>query len=276
MDTQELSSCETMKNENRNKILITVLKGMIVGTGAILPGVSGGVLCMAFGIYEPLMDVLSDPIHRYKNHLSLLITFLIGWLLGFLLLAKLLEVLFLKYETASTVFFAGAIFGTIPGLLKQVKQDKLTYISLLGWTALFTVLFMILNGNHSFDIEANVFWYIFCGAIWGLSLIVPGLSSSSILIMMGLYQKMTAGIAAFDLKVIGPLLLGLLVTVLSLSKLVNKLFETHRSAMILFISGVMCASSICMLVKVSYVSSFIPLYILIFVLGFIIATRFDK
>ena len=265
-----------MKNENRNKILITILKGMIVGTGAILPGVSGGVLCMAFGIYEPLMDVLSDPVHRYKKHLSLLIPFLIGWLLGFLLLAKLLEVLFLKYETASTVFFAGAIFGTIPGLLKQVRQDKFAYISLLGWTALFTVLFMILNGSHSFDIEANVFWYIFCGAIWGLSLIVPGLSSSSILIMMGLYQKMTAGIAAFDLKVIGPLLLGLLVTVLSLSKLVNKLFETHRSAMILFISGVMCASSICMLLKVSYVTSSIPLYILMFVLGFVIATRFDK
>ena len=72
----------------KDNAVVTVIKGMIVGTGAILPGVSGGVLCMAFGIYEPLMDVLSDPVHKYKKHLKLLLKLRTDSLSFFLLFSK--------------------------------------------------------------------------------------------------------------------------------------------------------------------------------------------
>jgi putative membrane protein len=261
--------------ENRNSIILTVLKGMVVGTGAILPGVSGGVLCMAFGIYEPLMDVLSDPAHKFKKYLNLLLPFVIGWVLGFLLLAKVLEVLFLKYETAATLFFAGAILGTIPNLLKSVDFKTKNYPVLIGWTLLFSILFIFLEQSRSFNIEANLFWYFFCGIVWGLSMIIPGLSSSSLLIMMGLYQDMTAGIARFDPGVILPLMLGVAVTVLSLSKVVHHLFEVKRKEMILLVSGIMIASSLCMMIKVNYDLSYILLYILLFAAGFIMAEKLD-
>lgn len=262
--------------EERKGILLTIFKGMIVGTGAILPGVSGGVLCVAFGIYEPLMEILSDPIHKYRKHLKLLIPFLIGWLLGFFLLAKLLEVLFLKYETVATVFFASAILGTIPGLMKQIDPIKKSIAPVLLWTVLFIVIFLALDRSTGLNIQPNLFWYIFSGAVWGLSLIVPGLSSSSILILLGLYQKITAAIASFDLKVLLPLLLGLLVTVLSLAKLVHSLFDRHRDPMLCFISGIMIASAICMLVKLEYTASQILLCIPVFLIGFMISMRFDK
>lgn len=262
--------------EDRNNVILTVLKGMIVGTGAILPGVSGGVLCMAFGIYEPLMDVLSDPLHRYRKHLKLLIPFLTGWLAGFLLLAKILEILFLRYETAAIVFFAGAIIGTIPGLLKGMDKDARSLVSLLLWSVFFLVVFRFIDTVQGPQIQANPFWFCFSGAIWGLSMIVPGLSSSSLLIMMGLYQKITAGIARIDLSVILPLLLGLLVTVLSLSKLMHHLFETRRRGMLLFVSGIMIASSVDMLLKTQGLGLHVPLYILLFAIGYLIALGFDK
>ena len=261
--------------EDTNKAILNILKGMIVGTGAILPGVSGGVLCMAFGIYEPLMDVLSDPIHKYRKHLKLLVPFLIGWLAGFLLLAKLLEIMLLRYETAVIVFFAGAIIGTVPGMLKGMGKEFKTYLPVLLWTIFFLFLFRFMDGTQSTDIEANTFWYIFSGAVWGLSMIVPGLSSSSLLIMMGLYQKITAGIARIDLSVILPLLLGLLLTVLTLSKLMHHLFETRRRGMLLFVSGIMIASSIDILMKAEGLGQNIVLYVLLFVIGYIVAVKLD-
>ena len=259
----------------KDNAVVTVIKGMIVGTGAILPGVSGGVLCMAFGIYEPLMDVLSDPVHKYKKHLKLLVPFLIGWLAGFLLLAKLLEILLLQYETAVIVFFAGAIIGTVPGMLKGMDKNLKTFLPVFLWTIFFLFLFCFMDGAQGKEIEASTFWYIFSGAVWGLSMIVPGLSSSSLLIMMGLYQKITAGIARIDLSVILPLLLGLLLTVLSLSKLMHHLFETRRRGMLLFVSGIMIASCVDILMKTEGLAQNVPLHILLFVIGYITAVKLD-
>ena len=224
-----------------------LLKGMIVGTGAILPGVSGGVLCVAFGIYEPLIEVLSDPGKNLKKYLDIFLPFSIGWLSGFFLLAKLLEVLFLKYETPATVFFAGLIVGTMPSILKETDPGKKGILKTALWTVLFTAVFLILESSRGIDIRANVFWYLISGFIWGLSMIVPGLSSSSLLIVMGLYQKITAGIAGMDLGVMLPVLAGLLAAVLSLSRMVKRLYEKRRSFISAVIGGIMTASVIGML-----------------------------
>ena len=68
--------------------LLYAVQGAIVGIGAILPGVSGGVLSVAFGVYEPMMELLTHPIPAIKKHFELFVPFGIGWILGFLLLAK--------------------------------------------------------------------------------------------------------------------------------------------------------------------------------------------
>ncbi len=256
-------------------MLLSILKGMIVGTGAILPGVSGGVLCMAFGIYEPLMEILADPLHNAKKHLKLFLPFIVGWLAGFFLLAKVLEILFLKYETTATVFFAAAILGTIPGLMKEAGLAKKNSLILLASILLFTLVFMSLGQSERITVEANTYWYVFSGAVWGLSLIVPGLSSSSVLILMGLYQKITAAIAALDFAVILPMAAGLLFTALSLSRIVNSLFTKKRGAMLCFISGIMIASALCMLLKASYTITLIPVCILVFAAGFALSLKFD-
>lgn len=253
--------------------LMIIIKGMVVGTGAILPGVSGGVLCVAFGIYEPLMDVLSDPVNNIKKHLKLLIPFLIGWLIGFLLLAKLMSFVFERYESLAIILFAGLIIGTLPLMFKQLNHKN--YLLFAITSIIFIFVFKKLDSVYALSIEANSFWYMISGIIWGLSLIVPGLSSSSLLIIMGLYQKITEAIANLNFMVIIPLLFGLLITVVSLSKYVTYLFNNHKDIIVQFVSGVMFASSICM-IEINLFSVYdIVISILLFVIGYVLALKME-
>ena len=166
------------------------IQGVLVGTGAILPGVSGGVLMVAFGIYEPLMALIAHPKKNFKKYYKIFIPFLIGWVCGFFLLAKAVETMFKASPEIALMLFAGLVFGTVPYLVKKsVKSENgekhwpAFAISLAAALAIF-----ILIGNASdITITPNIWWYVFCGLIWGLSLVVPGLSSSSILIFMVIF-----------------------------------------------------------------------------------------
>ena len=110
--------------------------------------------------------------------------------------------------------------------------------------ALAYFLFTILEGGVTGAVQVNTMSFVICGLVWGLSLIIPGLSSSSVLLYMGLYEPMTAGIAALDFGVILPLLLGLLITVLALARFVNALYEKHYAIVSRFILGFVVASSL--------------------------------
>ena len=82
------------RSANLTKTIVYAIEGAIVGVGAILPGISGGVLCVAFGLYEPLMELLTHPKKALKENYRMFIPFLIGWALGFVLLAGAVNLLF--------------------------------------------------------------------------------------------------------------------------------------------------------------------------------------
>ena len=103
------------------KALIHALEGAIVGVGAILPGVSGGVLCVSFGVYEPLMEVLTEPKKALKKHYEMFIPFLVGWALGFVLLAGVMEAFFSFAPDVAIMLFFGLVCGTLPELFKKIK-----------------------------------------------------------------------------------------------------------------------------------------------------------
>jgi len=83
-----------LKNNPVFKSILYALQGAIVGVGAILPGVSGGVLCVAFGIYEPMMALLTHPVQTLRAKYKMFVPFLLGWAVGFIFLAKGVELLF--------------------------------------------------------------------------------------------------------------------------------------------------------------------------------------
>ena len=103
-------------------VLLRLVQGFIIGAGGILPGISGGVLSVIFGIYRPVMEVLAHPLNGLRRHLSLLLPVGAGAILGFLCGGGLILVLFDRSEKLATCLFIGLILGTLP--LHQPQQDS--------------------------------------------------------------------------------------------------------------------------------------------------------
>jgi len=219
-----------------------------VGVGAILPGISGGVLCVVFGVYEPMMEFLSNPIKCFKKHLKILIPFAIGWALGFVLLAKAVEFLFGLCQPAALMLFFGLICGTLPEMLvakdAQEGNTSKSWMPFVISLSFAYLLFHLIEVGVQTTMAPSFPAFVFCGVLWGLSTIVPGMTSSAILIELGLYEELTAGIGSLHLPVMIPFLIGIIATVLLLARLINMLYKKHNLLMCRVILGFVIASSL--------------------------------
>lgn len=227
--------------------LLRILHGALIGAGAILPGISGGVMCVMFGIYRPMMALLAHPFKSFRTYYKLFIPVLIGWAIGFFALAKAVNFLMETSSAVAVSLFIGLIVGMVPSLYHDAGKyghGKTGWIATGVSFALLFSLLLYLQEGVKIDIDANLGWFLFCGAVWGLSLVAPGLSSSSILIFLGLYQEMTDGIGRFDLAVIGAVAGGILCTALLTARFVNRLFERHHTIAYHAILGVVAASTL--------------------------------
>ena len=222
------------------------IKGAIVGLGAIIPGVSGGVLCVAFGIYEPMMQLLTKPVKSFRENYRMFMPFIAGGIVGFVFLAKAVEIFFSLSETVAIMLFFGLIFGTVPELFKKAESSG----SSASWTpfvislSLAYLMFHILESGTAVAIPQNFMSFCLSGFIWGLSLIIPGLSSSTLLIYFELYEPLTSGIGSLDFGVIIPFVIGIGITALLFARVVNTLFEKHFALMSKVILGFVIASSL--------------------------------
>lgn len=225
---------------------LRVVQGALIGVGAILPGISGGVLCVIFGIYKPMMAFLAHPLRSFKRYFPLLLPVGIGWAVGVLLLANVVDWLFRTSPTPAIWLFIGLITGTLPSLWKEAGtqgRPRSAWIALVlagalmgGW--------LLLMSQHGTTVTPNVFWWILCGALWGIGLIVPGLSPSSFFIFFGLYQPMTAGIGHLDLTILLPLAGGLLLSITLLARGMNLLMARAYAIVMHAILGIVIASTI--------------------------------
>ena len=239
--------CNKPGHGNRNRLLLLILQGAIIGVGAILPGISGGVLCVIFGLYKPVIEVMSNPFVNLKYHWKLIIPVALGVGLGFLGSAGAVSTFMEKNAAAGVCVFVGLILGMLPGLWKDAGQQGRTPASVPSMICsfgLFLALLLLLKSGDSMDITPDTFWYGICGVAWGLSFVVPGLSSSSMLIFLGLYQPMLAGMARLDFSVLIPLGIGALAVVLTLSRAVNALFNKHYSLASHIILGIVAATTV--------------------------------
>ena len=104
--------------------LYRIVQGALIGGGAILPGVSGGVLAVVFGIYRPMMAFLSRPVQTFKQHVALFIPIIIGVAFGFWGFAGLVDWLFSGNKPLAMALFVGLIFGTVPLLYRDAQKPK--------------------------------------------------------------------------------------------------------------------------------------------------------
>lgn len=238
---------KTTSRGNRNRVLLLILQGVIIGIGGILPGISGGVLCVIFGLYQPVIEVLSNPIINLKKYWRIIIPAGIGVGLGFLGCAGLVSTFMEKNSQAAICVFIGLIVGMLPDLWKDAGREGRKGASLPALIIsflLFLGLLLFLRTGISMEITPNTGWYVFCGIAWGLSIVVPGLSSSSMLIFFGLYQPMLEGMARLDFSILIPLGIGACLIVFTLSRAVNRFFEKYYALASHIILGIVIATTV--------------------------------
>ena len=209
-----------MQDTPRQSPLLGILKGAVIAIGALLPGISGGALCVIMGIYKPMMALLADPIHQFKKQIGFFWPIAVGMLVGTLGISKLLGDFLERSETAAIFLFIGLIVGTLPSLLREARQQGVARGSMAALAIALVVMLawmipMSLGGQA--NVIPNFGWWCLCGVLWGLGIIVPGMSPSNIFFFLGLATPMYASIGALDLGVILPMGVCLLLTVVLLS-----------------------------------------------------------
>ena len=240
-----------------SNFLLRILQGTLIGLGAVLPGISGGVLCVIFGVYTIIMEFLADPFRKLKSHFPKLLPIGIGGIIGFLGVAKLLGFFLDRYPEPSVCLFIGLIGGMLPSLYKEAGEqgrNKKSYIALGVAMALVFAMLISLKVLQV-TITPNFVWYLFCGFCLALSVIAPGMSFSTTLMPLGLYEPFVAGIGNFDFSVLIPGGIGALATVILFAKAVDMLFKKHYSVAFHAIVGVVIAATVMIVPVQSFLSS---------------------
>lgn len=240
-----------MKKKNKLlQVILLIIQGVFVGVGAILPGISGGTLCYAFGMYRPLLEVLSNPIKGLKKHWFKLVFFIVGCGVGFVGLSGAVAWLLGWNEIVVRCVFAGLIFGTLPSLWKETGEqgrNKFSYLGLIVSFISITALFVAFGFIWNVTMKPSIIVWIICGLFWGLGFIIPGFSSSTLLLFFGIYEKMSYGISVFDFSVLIPLGIAMLATILFLSKVMKWVFDKFYPIVSHCVFGFVLATTIVML-----------------------------
>lgn len=230
--------------------ILWVVQGFIVGIGAILPGVSGGTLCYAFGIYDQIIEVLSNPIQGLKKHWKMLIFVVLGGGLGFVGFAGVTNWLLNLNEAVVLCVFVGLIAGTLPDIWKDAGKQgrgKGSLIALVVSFVSISAVFYVFKNLWQLTIAPNTVGWILCGLLWGLSFIIPGFSSSTLLLFFGIYEQMSAGISHLDFKVLIPLGCAMLATLLLFSRLMKLVFDKFYAIVSHCVLGFVIATTLMIL-----------------------------
>lgn len=272
-------------NQNKNakalplQFIVRILQGALIGLGAVLPGISGGVLGVIFGIYKPIMELLSNPFKNFKTHVPKLIPVFIGGVIGFLGVANILSFFLEKYPDPSVCVFIGLIAGMLPSLFREAGEQGRSKGSYISMIICMVVIFSILIGLQmmSVEVKPNFLWFIFCGFCLALSVIAPGMSFSTLLMPLGLYTPFVDGIGHFDLNILIPGGIGAVITVICLAKAINALFDNFYSFAFHGIIGIVIAATVMIIPFSGFTSAgTATVNIICIIVGIICALALDK
>jgi putative membrane protein len=226
--------------------LIRLIKGILVGIGAIVPGLSGGVLAVVFGIYEPMLRFLGNIRVKFIENVLYFLPVGIGGILGVVAFSAVVDYAFTNYAAQFTWLFIGFISGTFPSLFKTSGKEGRKpwhWLILLGM-AVGTFYYMFwMESIRSVILTPNIWLWLLSGLLMGLGLVVPGMSPSNFLIYLGLYQPMASGIRQLNFGVIIPIIIGVVLCILVFAKLVSWMFNKAYPIMYHLILGIVVGST---------------------------------
>ena len=225
-----------------------VLKGMIIALGFILPGVSGGVLAAVLGIYERMIRFLAHIKENFVENVLYFTPVAIGMVLGIAAFSYPVNLLLDNYKVIVLWGFAGAIIGTIPSLIKEsVKEsyrDRADTVTFWLSFILSGIFLYSLNGMVG-TLPANFLSFVLAGALIALGILIPGLSPSNLLLILGLYTPMLTGFKRLALfGTFLPIGIGGALALILFSKAMDYILKHYHSRVYHFIIGIVLSSTL--------------------------------
>ena len=229
-----------MKSRNTIGHLRVFFCGILMGIADAIPGISGGTIALLLGIYEELIGSISNfNINLFKNlkkkgikycwnkiNGNFLLSLISGVLLSLVSFVKIFSILIQKYPLFIWSFFLGLILATLFVINRNIKKWNIVNFILIFIFAFLTILLSIINPSISENI--NLFYILICGIIASSAMILPGISGSLILVILGVYTLIINALNNLEYNIILVFLIGCLIGIINFSKIIKWLFHNYR------------------------------------------------
>lgn len=244
-----------------------MLCGAFLGISVIAPGISGSIMAVMMGIYDDLIDIISNPFRNFRKNVVYLLPMAIGALMSMLLLLQALDFLFEHYTVAAYLLFMSLILGSVPTVMDEIKKDKINPRYFIGTLAAFLfalTIGLLAKSDFAIGIDtadttslAMKIYLPVCGAIAGMMSMVPGMSISMVLMMFSVYEPLLAlatGIlspAAWftpawyaDVLTVFTVVVAFLLGMVLFSNITKAVFRKYHSLGFLMVLGFMAGSMV--------------------------------
>lgn len=271
------------------KYFINFLKGMIIGIANIIPGLSGGTMAISVGVYEKLINTIGNFFKKFKEtfkeNMIFLIPIGIGAVVGVVGFSKLLDFLLNNYKMPTQFAFIGLILGSFPLIFKNANKNgfKKSYLIPCVITLVIGLVLTILEKTgvtgatvNSFDLNfVNIILLFFYGFIAAGTMVIPGLSGSFMLLLLGVYGAILSAVSSLNIPILIPFGIGVMAGILVCAKvidlLLNKFYGHTYYAIIGFIIGALPA------IYPGFAFNLMGIIIIItLILGFVASYMFSK
>lgn len=277
-----------------------ILKGIIIGVANIIPGVSGGTLAVSMGIYSKIIGSITNLFKDFKNSVKTLFPYAVGMILGIAVFSFVITYLFDNFPIPTNFLFIGLILGGVPIIYSGVKQKKIDVLHIVLFLIFASIVIFMgvtkTNSSTNTVITLNfveVIKLILIGIVAAATMVIPGVSGSMMLTLLGYYQPITSTIkelikslAAFNidsiLNSVGILLpfgIGIVIGIIVIAKLIEYLLKKCPSYVFASILGLIVASPVAILYQTSFVNVEIPIIMISIVtlaVGIIVSLKLGK
>lgn len=255
------------------KMMKSILKGMVIGIANIIPGVSGGTMMVAMGIYDKLIHCITHLFSEFKKSVFFLLPIAIGMGIAIIGSSFGLEYLFDNFPIQTNLVFVGLILGGLPAVWKKVKGSSIRVGHIVAGLVFFVMVVGLAvlgetegnTANLSFSFM-NVLKLFGVGVIASATMVIPGVSGSMILLLMGYYNPILSSInefiralVAFDINgiltgvgILAPFGIGVVIGIFAIAKLIEIIFDKFPLYAFWAIIGLIVASPIAVLVMGTY------------------------
>lgn len=254
------------------KFIKDILRGVLIGIANAIPGVSGGTMMVSMGIYDKIISSVTNIFHQFKKSVITLIPYGIGMGLGIVGLSFAIDFLFANYPIPTSLLFIGLILGGLPLMLGKVKGKSMNVWNGVIFLVFFAFIFLLqwLNGKNATDVTlvlsvSMAIRLFFIGIIAAATMVIPGVSGSMILMLLGFYtpvlEAVTLTVTALvngdfgdfihQCLILAPFGVGVLLGIYYVAKLIEMLLKKQETLTYCAILGLIVASPFVILMQTS-------------------------